>query len=40
MPNASDQLKNLKVEKNASIEQRKKIDVDLQKLNKDISEMV
>lgn len=40
MPNAADQLKNLKVEKNASIEQRKKIDVDLQKLNKDISEMV
>ncbi|XP_076456379.1 uncharacterized protein LOC143290750 [Babylonia areolata] len=33
-------LKNLKAEKNANIERRKKIDADLQKLNKDITEMM
>ena len=36
----ADALKNLKAEKNANIERRKKIDADLQKLNKEISEMV
>ena len=36
----SDALKNLRAEKNANIERRKTIDADLQKLNKDISEMV
>ena len=37
---SSDDLKNLKAEKNANIERRKTIDADLQRLNKDISEMV
>lgn len=37
---SSDALKNLKAEKNANIERRKTIDADLQRLNKDISEMV
>ncbi|XP_070209508.1 uncharacterized protein [Littorina saxatilis] len=36
----TDGLKGLRAEKNANIERRKKIDADLQKLNKDISEMM